>query len=285
MFLKYFSLFLLTLFIIINKNDSARILAVIPTASYSHQMFYQQLWRQLAIQGHDMVVITTDPTGETLPNFKEISIRESYGPFKKIIDLILEQGMFNIFFSSEMDELGKELIHFQLGLPQVQQIVRNESEYFDLLMVEHMPGPFYALKKRFGCPMIGVVSLDGFPSSHEAMGNPVYSVLYPYSLFPYQENISLWERIIVVVFNGLARVFEQFDGLRMNVYAKDYFGVDVDVMEMLGETDMLFVNANPLFTVVRPHTPATINLAGGIHMKPPRELPKVLGLRWVNLKF
>ncbi|XP_065170771.1 UDP-glycosyltransferase UGT5-like [Atheta coriaria] len=268
----------LLLFTTIQNVTPARILGIVPTASYSHQMFFQQIWRELALRGHDMVVITTDPTGENLPNFKEISIKENYGPFRKLMDAYGSEHIISFLMSDKMVKLNMEVIEHQMMLPQVQEVINNKTEHFDLLMIEHFPGIYYGLKHKYKCPMIGISAIDGFPVSHGVMGNPVHGVLYPNSQLPFQDDLNFAQRLTTVIFGVfLKRMFGNIDVLIEDFARKVYKDDTMPTMEELfDQTDMLFVNANPLFTAVRPHTPSTINLAGGVHMKKPQPLPKDL---------
>lgn len=165
-----------------------------------------------------------------------------------------------------------------VGLPQVQELIHDKSQHFDLLIVEHMLSPFFAFKKKYNCPVIGVVSFDAMANSHRIMGNAVHSVLYPTQLLPKPDNLSFLERIMAI---GLGNVFELIVYYKplikaMDTVARDSFNQTAeDVMESFESTDMLFVNTNPVFIPVRPHTPSTISVAG-LHMKPPMPLPKVL---------
>ncbi|XP_065169537.1 UDP-glycosyltransferase UGT5-like [Atheta coriaria] len=268
---------LLSLILVSENVHSERILAMVMAPSYSHQMFYQQLWRELAIRGHDIVVVTTDPTNEVLPNFKEISMKESYGPAKEFMKVMLNTSIFQVVIQDKWTEMTTMMSEFQMNLPQVQELVHNKSEHFDLLMIEHFITPALAFQHRFNCPMIGVVSLDALTYSHEVMGNPVHSILYPMSFFPYQEDLSFFERLVSVVFGNAFNYLQLGAVEHLDKLNRGIFGEDTpSISEILERTDMLFVNANPVFSPVRPHTPSTISIAGGMHMKPPKALPEDL---------
>lgn len=269
---------ILTVFTIVQNVHSARILCIIGNPSYSHQVFFQPLWRELAIRGHDVVVITSDPTNEKLPNFKEINTHETYASFKKAMDMLINGTFVDLMFKTDWAERVLEMMNQTVGLPQVQELIHDKSQHFDLLIVEHMLSPFFAFKKKYNCPVIGVVSFDAMANSHRIMGNAVHSVLYPTQLLPKPDNLSFLERIMAI---GLGNVFELIVYYKplikaMDTVARDSFNQTAeDVMESFESTDMLFVNTNPVFIPVRPHTPSTISVAG-LHMKPPMPLPKDL---------
>ncbi|XP_065170478.1 LOW QUALITY PROTEIN: UDP-glycosyltransferase UGT5-like [Atheta coriaria] len=275
--LKGFLLSFLLSLLLLQNVESARILAIIPIASYSHQMFYQQIWRELALRGHDMVVVTTDPTGEQLPNFKEINVSETYIPTKEMINASIKESMFKLFLTNRMMDLDENIALFQMNLPQMQELIHNKSEHFDLILAEAFPSMHMAFKHKYNCPLISVMSIDAFSASHQIMGNPTHTVMYPISILPFQENMNLFERTAVFLFEVVMQLSQTRNMEKLNELTREVFGEDVpDVFELMKESDMLFVNANPLFSATRPHTPSTINLAGGVHMKKPKPLPKDL---------
>ena len=58
----------------------ARILGVVPIPSYSHQIVYRPIWRELSLRGHQVVVMTTDPMKDpALTNLTEIDWHFAYG--------------------------------------------------------------------------------------------------------------------------------------------------------------------------------------------------------------
>ncbi|XP_065169538.1 UDP-glycosyltransferase UGT4-like [Atheta coriaria] len=256
---------------------SARILTVIPSPSYSHQIFFRPLWRELADRGHDLVVITTDPTNDNYPNIKEISTKETYIPMKQIINMMVNSSVFDILLKNKWRDLSLDLYYTFFNIPAIQELINNKTEHFDLLIIEHYMSPMFGFKHRFNCSMIGVSSMDSLPLSHSVMGNPTHSVLYPASMFPYQENLSFLERLAVVVFGNIFNYLINNILGDLNQIGRDNFGQDMpSLQDIFEDTDMLFVNANPVFNAVRPHTPSTISIAGGMHISVPKPLPEVI---------
>jgi len=65
--------------IITSFLEAARILAIIPTPSYSHQVSYQSLWTALSRRRHKLVVLTTDPVNDpNITNLAEIDFYYNY---------------------------------------------------------------------------------------------------------------------------------------------------------------------------------------------------------------
>lgn len=65
--------------VIISSGESARVLSVIPIPSYSHQVVFQPLWRELSLRGHQVTTLTTHPINDpSLINLTEIDLGFSY---------------------------------------------------------------------------------------------------------------------------------------------------------------------------------------------------------------
>lgn len=64
---------------LISNSFGADILAIIPSASFSHQTPFRPLWRALAKRGHNITLVTADPMRDpTLKNLKEIDMSYAY---------------------------------------------------------------------------------------------------------------------------------------------------------------------------------------------------------------
>lgn len=73
-----------------NNIEAARILAVFPTPSISHQVVFRPLTQELARRGHEVVVVTTDPAfpkGQAPLNLTEIDVHDlSYSAWKRFVE-------------------------------------------------------------------------------------------------------------------------------------------------------------------------------------------------------
>lgn len=64
--------------------EGAKILGIIPTPSYSHQLAFQPIWRELSLRGHNVTVITANPLNDPkLINLTEINISTVYDCIKR----------------------------------------------------------------------------------------------------------------------------------------------------------------------------------------------------------
>ncbi|XP_017775569.1 PREDICTED: UDP-glucuronosyltransferase 2B33-like [Nicrophorus vespilloides] len=264
-------------------GDAARILGVFPSPSYSHQIVFLPIIKELAKRGHEVVVITTDPMKEDIKNLKQIDISFTYELSNKHnFSKIINENNKNPFklmntFMNIISDTTSTIFEYS----EVKKLISNENEHFDLLMVEYLIPTFLAFKHRFNCPMIGLTSLDSPYHGHAAVGNPVHAVLYPDMNLPFQTlKLNFFERLI-------SFTYVQF--LKYCIYLKivpaedttieKYFGNNYpSITKLLDSIDMLFINVNYILHTVRPLTPATVTIGPFIQIKPPKELPKDLKL-------
>lgn len=69
--------FLTFLLLLINSSYGSDILVIISTPSFSHQAPLRPIWKELALRGHNVTLITTDIMKNSSLTIKEIDI--SYG--------------------------------------------------------------------------------------------------------------------------------------------------------------------------------------------------------------
>lgn len=258
--------------------EASRILAVIPTASYSHQIFFRPLWKELAKRGHEVVLVTTDPMRDpNITNLREIDISNVYDYQKTVTiqDIIKVNKLSSIRVTQSIGLLMTQLF---LSHPEVKQLFKNPNEHFDLLMLETVLLGVKAFKHRFAeTPLIYMSSLDVHPDVHEMVGNPNHMIQYPYYFLPFGEGMDFVGRLLTNAIVRISRAYMYYIITpRIDAVIRDVLEVDYPSVREEVQVDMVFANSNPLFNSVRPFSPATISLAGGLHEAPKSELPKVL---------
>lgn len=252
--------------------NAARILAIVPTPSYSHQIAFRPLWKELLRRGHHVVVLTTDPIKDpTLTNLTEVDLQSSYDHVlgKYDIDEIITKNKNNpLLFMRAWIKFTTEQTDYVLSHPEVHNIIRNKDERFDLVMAE-MPFPaMLAFSERFDCPSILIASMEATSVFHNLMGNPIHPVVYPDVMLPFDKTLSFKERVISTLFV----VFREymFEQVQLEIYqgfTKRYFRENrKTIRDLLGEVSMLFTNDNPILSINRPLGPNTISFGGGNHL-------------------
>lgn len=264
----------------ISFGECARILAIAPLPSYSHQVAFRPIWKQLSLRGHNVTVVTTDPINNpSLTNLTEINIHDV------MYDIWRSSGIIRLMQQKESQMNPFALVEIYLQLftnltdalmeqKEVQKLLEDDVS-FDLVMTEPLISVGLGFADRYKSKLILVMSLEAPAFLHAAVGNPTHPVLYVEAAFPFIPNTYL-KRIIVVVHWLFQTSFRsKYSEFNTNLLRK-HFGEGASSMsEMLDKANMIFVNVNPIFGGVRPVTPSTIYFGGGFHLEQEKPLPEV----------
>lgn len=285
---KMSKLYIALLLIIWDVCDSARILGAVFTPSYSHQLAFQPIWKELSLRGHQVTVLTTNPMNNPkLTNLSEIDLSMSYEimKFHKTDELLSTKKGSVVERLKNYIKALHEVADKQLSHPEVQDLIHHHRNDFDLLMVEAIYPTQMALSWWFQIPFIGLVSLDAPNRIHAIMGNPVHPVLYPAYDLPFDQNLSFSERLISTIHSLFMLWFEKFRfHPRADETIQQHFGIEAPKIEEIQKNmSLLFINVNPIFHNIRPLGATTIPIGGGIHLDHPSALPKVKNAITIHL--
>lgn len=263
--------------ILFQYGESANILGVVLHTSYSHQVPFRPLWRELAARGHNVTVLTTDPTNENLPNLKEIDLSAAYKAWLStdIVEYSEKESMSKVIV--KLMEVGQKVVEVELEHPEVQNLIKNDDVQFDLVIAEFYYPIAVAFGSRFNCPLILAQSADLLPGLHELVGNSAHILQYPTYMLRFDHPLSFSERLNTFISYFVRKYVFTLYKQHYDKIAKKYFGEELESLdETLHKTSLVISNLNPVFSNVRPQVPATVVMGGGIHIQPPQPLPEDL---------
>ncbi|KOB74102.1 UDP-glycosyltransferase UGT33D8 [Operophtera brumata] len=263
-------------------SEAARILAVVPTPSISHQVVFRPLTQELARRGHDVTIITTDPVfpkGQTPENLTEIDLHDmSYKVSRDtIFSSEITTGKSDDTFQQMRTILSmmSKIFEKQMEYPEVKKILTNETQY-DLLILEAWVRPALLFTHVFkNVPVILMSSLGDFGIVYDVLGAPSRPpLLYSTPLRQRIANLTLWDKVVELyshyVFESIIRNHAVID----DKLIKSILGPDTPTLKELDKNvHMLFLNVHPMWNLNRPVPPSVVYL-GGIHQKPSKEIPK-----------
>lgn len=268
-------LFLLSL-IYVSLVDTARILAIVPTPSYSHQVALWPIWRALSDRGHNITLITTDPDPLST-NITQIDISHTYELFEKnnMINSI-EKSNNNIFLMMRIfTDVFYDLEKLIMEDSSVQELIHGDYK-FDLVMAESWEAGLFAFAHKFNAPLISVCSIDALFEVHEYFGNPTHIALYSDVMLPIDGNMSFTQRLLSFFLYTITKYYFADLHHRENALINTYFGAYYPTVdELFRRMDMAFLNIDNVFYDIRPLVPATIKIGGALHIKEPIPLPSV----------
>ncbi|XP_018565808.1 UDP-glucuronosyltransferase 2B16-like isoform X1 [Anoplophora glabripennis] len=255
---------------------SANIVAFMPSPFYSHQIAFKPLWLALAKRGHKITLIQPNVIVENNENITHIVLNGTYDILDKynhVHSLVEGQSVMKVLYAAL--EAVMEGLEYQLTHPGVQELLKGEKKV-DLFFTEFLLTFGFSLGRSLNAPMIGVVSMDTTIEGHMSAGNPTHPVMYPDRDMPYPLPLTLKERMLNTLHWLVDRVMNEiFLNLQDRVASK-CLGQQIPLNDIIKNVSLVFINANPLFNVVRPLGPKTVNIGGGVHLMEPQPLPTEL---------
>ncbi|XP_026331658.1 UDP-glucuronosyltransferase 2B14-like [Hyposmocoma kahamanoa] len=262
------------------SNEAARILAIFPTPSISHQIVFRPITHELAKRGHNVTVLTTDPAfphGEAPENLTEIDLHDlSYETWQQFLETnkgkkedLLEQAI-------KLFDVLTEIFEKQMTTPEVKHILNQSEDAYDLLLIEAFVRPALSLTHKFKAPAIVISSFGPMIDTYEAVGASTHFFLFPSVGRQKLYNLTLWDKAMEL-FNHLVLVYVYEEHEKMeNEAIRRIFGQDTpSVTALSNNIDMVFINIHPILEGNVP-VPQSVVYIWGIHEKPQKELPKDL---------
>lgn len=278
MFITIVSFVFCTIFVC----DCANILAIVPTPSFSHQIAFRQLWKELSVKGHNVTVVTTDPINDTkLKNLREINMTRSYEVWDQKYSFSNEASkLYNLIdLYYFMYDVITDVSDDQLSQPEMKDLIYGSEKYkFDAVMMEDFHGEFMAFGKIYNCPTIFLGTIGTTLHFHHYFGNNIHPVLHPDMNFPFAGELSFKERLMSTLFNLCQMYFDKFVFIpRKQQLIDRHFGnvTSVRYEDLVKELDFMMVNEIQLFKGIRSHGPTTVYVGGRNHMEEPKPLSPV----------
>ncbi|KAG5898035.1 hypothetical protein JTB14_001746 [Gonioctena quinquepunctata] len=243
----------------------------------AHQVVFRPIWRELARRGHDLIVITTDPENDPSSNIREIDVSFAYEFWEgeEIMKLMEEYKYNPVKLSNILKKMSYTLCDRVLSHPEIRSLLKNETEHFDLAVVEYLHPVMVSFGERFNCPYIGVASMELPTFLHNIIGNPAHPVAFPDIFLPFDRDLNFSERLTSSLFN-LVMYLNSFIPMEEEDIIQRHFGNDRSPMrEAMLNFSMMFINVDPAFHL-RPLGPAFVSIGGGTHLRPMKPLPKDL---------
>ncbi|QWO71679.1 EGT [Orgyia pseudotsugata single capsid nuclopolyhedrovirus] len=258
----------------------AKILAVFPTPSYSHQSVFKVYVEALAERGHELVVIRPSAHVHYKPsligNITHIDTTQSERYFATLVrdsavfrkrGLVADSGTV-----TARNYMGlARMISDQLNMPDVQILIKtqNSQSPFDLLIVEAFMDYPLVLSHLFGdLPVVQISSGHGLAENFETMGAVArHPVFYPNMWRSKFRQLNTWETI-AEIYTEL-RLQNEFNLLteEQNKLMKRQFGPNVPTVQQLrNNVQLLLINTHAVFDNNRP-VPPSVQYLGGLHLR------------------
>ncbi|KAG5874354.1 hypothetical protein JTB14_022347 [Gonioctena quinquepunctata] len=244
----------------------ANILAIVPAPFYSHQIAFQEIWKELSRRGHQVTLITTVPIDEPdLVNLTVIDMSRSYKlltekyTISKTAENILNMWNWYDIFA----KINRDAAEEQLSSVELQDLIhRHHNYHFDLVLVESYFPEFLTFAKIYDCPSVLLTSVDGHTEFHRAMGNPVHPVLNADYATAFHVELGFFERVTSTVYSLYVSSFETFyvNPAKQKIIDKYFTNSSVTLSQLIKNVDLLFLDCHPVIQGPRAIGPTTINI-------------------------
>ncbi|XP_076178990.1 uncharacterized protein LOC143152577 [Ptiloglossa arizonensis] len=270
---------------VVDQLQSARILAMVPTASYSHQIPYRPLWIELNKRGHDVVLVTADPIPNlNLTNFVQIDVGGSYKVIRRIdfIRYRFEGISWINFLLRDMLPIANNFVEQVFNNTELKKLYAPDSGVkFDVVLSEvlYMPG-ICAIAHRFKAPFIGLSSLGLVALNEHILGG----IVLPSHEYTWEmeantgPDVSFWRRVknFVTLWHSLHYTYTTLLTQQQEL-AEKYFGPDLpSVLDILKNTSLMFVNQADSIAPARPKLANMITFSSSHIDENPKPLPQDL---------
>ncbi|XP_070509435.1 UDP-glycosyltransferase UGT5-like [Chironomus tepperi] len=268
---------LVAILVLIHAVHSAKILGIFPTPSFSHQIVFHGLMKDLAARGHELLILTPDPFKTDNPNVTQIDLHSSYKIFRETFNFVYfknsdmdETDLFDYFVQSMMKYMDEQMSH-----PEVKKLIaEKDKHHFDVIIMEGLLNyPMLAFAEIFDAPVIEISSLDTVAENHKWMGNEANPIVHPDITLPFQsKRLTFYERWTTLrnAFKRSISIPKEF--AEMEKFVKKHFPIEnPDINKLRSRVEFLMVNAHPALGYIRPILPNTIQL-GFMHIEPPKPL-------------
>ncbi|XP_043255822.1 UDP-glucosyltransferase 2-like isoform X1 [Colletes gigas] len=282
--MKFVIISILCIFCILKRFECARILVVIATPSYSHQITYNRLFLELNKRGHEIVFITTNYIRDLdVTNITQINIEKSY-ELMKDLDFIryrYEGISWLTFLETNIRVLGDGFLKNTFEHPMAKELYSpNSNATFDVVMTEMLftPGAC-ALAHRFNAPLIGLSSF-GLPAfqeyilgglvlpSHESTWENVYTGTDPTFWDRVKNFVGLWRHLYICYQETISR---------QHSMVEKYFGKSIPpLIEIIRNITLVFINNDEFVSPARLKSQNHITFSTLQISENPTPLPKDL---------
>lgn len=282
---KWFKVCVILLAGLASSAQAANILAMFLIPSYSHQMPLLCLSKALAARGHNLTVITANPSEVPIANHTEIDLSFLYAVFRNgSLGFTVQTRKTPVEIFKESIPGVVKMTEIQLTSPQIQNFLSWAKDVkFDLVLYENMiTVPFLAMAHVLGSPpVVGVATIVPHPWFDAAMGAETNPAYVPASMET-TDHMTFFERIHNIYFIIVTSYYRYWIAYPLSDQViKKVFGEGLpSAYELDRNKSLLMYSCDPVMSYPKP-LPPNVVLVGPMHIVPPKPLPEDLK-SWVQ---
>ncbi|KAK4876068.1 hypothetical protein RN001_012490 [Aquatica leii] len=274
---------IITAILIIYK--SANILGLMYASTYSHYKVHHTLYKELSRRGHNVTLITGFKETNPIKNIRTILLEfdePEIDAFKKMLSDSIKQ---NVFAQNRVHE-DLSLIHMErlFNHPEVLDLVKSNEKFDVVIMLENQNHAMKGFCHHFGAPCISVTPFAASRWSNPYMSNSGPPSFVPELFSHFHSNMNFYERFYNSLLYFVLRLHSHIYAYsKQEALFKKMFPNGTSLYDVMYNTSLMLINSHYSIHSAVPYNPNMIEV-GGLHVEPPKALPKDLQLLLDNAK-
>jgi len=265
--------------------SSDKILALTFFSSKSHKITYMKLIEELAKRGHEITVVSSQKPFKVLPNIKEVYTYDFDKELHEKYDMI------------EMKESNTQLNPFLLvpgyvtlcnkiyDKPDIKNLLKQKFDLIFLMPVFNDCS--LGLVHKLGAPfvMFAPTSVPSFLANK--IGNSFPTSFVPNTFLGYSDEMTFSQRFVNfgvdLMIESILRFY--YEPAMTEVYRDKLNDPKIPpVRNILANASLILSNGHFAVSGPKPYLPDIVDV-GGIHSNPPKPLPQVQLISYIQLKI
>lgn len=267
---------------------ASEIMFVMPTPSRSHQFALQPIYRELSLKGHNVTAMTVYPMNEpSLSNLTEIDWSHTHHLMTDVFQFFrrAQEESFSMQLLEDAITAITNITEEQLLHANVQDLIKDTTRKFDLVIVENFAFSYYFFAEKYDCPIVLTASMPLQTYNLNHMGAPDHPVLYPDRNLGFVSNLTFFQRILSVVYSfwfdyqlrwNMISIINRTASKHFELYNSTIEDMERERVSLLIETRI------PVFHKPRALVPNIISISG-LHIQPEKPLPKVITFYFIGM--
>ncbi|KAJ8924193.1 hypothetical protein NQ315_006984 [Exocentrus adspersus] len=268
---------------LVEKSVCENILIACPVASVSHQIWNYAIAEGLMAKGHNVTMAGPDA------NMHKESDRYHPIAFEDVLSKVAESKAIDIEASPHQNlyqlmtsfnayvYATYKYLYLSKGFQQILNYPKGVK--FDLIIMDVTLGPcLYPLIEMFGYPpTIGITAFLLPPFLSHSFGNNLPASYLPYYHLNYMQDMSFFQRVVNYLVINVDLLYKKtYEAQQLEELVNEAFGKGKrSLIELERHISLLLCNINTALHYPQPLTPNIIPV-GGLHAKPPKQLPQDL---------
>ncbi|KAJ0172132.1 hypothetical protein K1T71_012105 [Dendrolimus kikuchii] len=272
--------------------DAYRILAVFPIPGKSHGILADAFADTLLEAGHEVTLVTAFPRKSKTPNLTEVDVKRNKeffnentldikGVMNKQIDFTNRDFLFGMMYNLSMGTITN---------PNMQKLMRDPKQKFDVIVGEYMFSENYALLQAvFDCPFIWFSTIEPHWMVTSIIDEPLNPSYHSDFLNGKIPPLSFIERVkeLWTLIGGMIRKYYQIQPLERKLYSEwivpalQERGKPIPSYDDLVNNVSLVIGNSHVSLGIATKLPQNYKSAGGYHISDhvdplPEDLKKIM---------